>query len=202
MSAQRGWVRQTSAGTKSRPRRVHRQRHLRHDLIAPDTVGDLLEQTFGVGHRLPHARRHLFGPDAFGFGAVFSACLVKPSLVFLAGLLAVEPDLHLLEFVAPQQLRVRAALIVGQVDRDDRAWIGGVTFRRCLPVGNRRDRRLLRAIAHFLVDGKGFTESGKNPKKGSDLRRQYEAMVVKSGKHRASKAIPKSLQEPRICPDS
>src|SRR5437764_14092573 len=38
--------------------------------------------------------------------------------------------------------------------------------------------------------------------KGSDLRRQCEATVGKSGKPCASRAVPKSPQNPRICPCS
>ena len=49
-----------------------------------------------------------------------------------------------------------------------------------------------RASAHFLVDGKDVTESGRNPAKSFDNRRQYAATVGKSGKHRASKAVPNS----------
>jgi hypothetical protein len=59
-----------------------------------------------------------------------------------------------------------------------------------------------RASAHFLVDGKDFTESGRNPEKGFDLRRRQEATAGKSGKHGASSAIPDPLQDPWICPFS
>jgi hypothetical protein len=51
-----------------------------------------------------------------------------------------------------------------------------------------------RASAHFLVDGKDVTESGRNPERGLVLRRQYEPIVGKSNKHGASKAVPKSLK--------
>src|SRR5512143_3802484 len=57
-----------------------------------------------------------------------------------------------------------------------------------------------RASAHFLVDGKRVYGIRQKPKKGSDLRRQYEATVGKSGKHCASRAVPKSPGKPSDSP--
>src|SRR5512143_1570237 len=57
-----------------------------------------------------------------------------------------------------------------------------------------------RASAHFLVDGKRVYGIRQKPKKGSDLRRQYEATVGKSGKHCASRAVPQSPGKPSDSP--
>jgi hypothetical protein len=54
----------------------------------------------------------------------------------------------------------------------------------------------LRACAHFLVDGKDLTESGRDPEKGLDPRRRYEATAGRSGKHGTSRAAPTSSQNP------
>jgi hypothetical protein len=61
--------------------------------------------------------------------------------------------------------------------QDNRLSTRPASFRNTLRQGHGRDR----ASAHFLVDGKDFTEPNGNPENGFDLWRQCETTAGKSG---------------------